>query len=276
MSNVVSQNASVFSLLQQGLSNYIVTPANAFGLGGFVFDVEGETTSNLMAEITDHWLEDNSYVQDHIAIKPQEIVLKNYVGELVYQVDTSTNTPVQQVVQKLTILSSYLPNLAKQAQQVQSSLSLNSISNASIGTLTSALTLPNLNNIVDLWALTKNLNPGASKQQQAYLYLKALYQQKILVSLQTPFEFVTNLAIKSIVAIQDETTKTMCDFTITLKKIQTVSTTITSFNPQSFQGRSGPQSQPTVQQGNNQGSDSLLLPLVTGANNMFKTWTGGN
>lgn len=269
-----TQNGLDFAQIQQSFTKFIVTPANAFGLGGFVFDIEGETSIQLTADITDHYLEDNSTVQDNIAIRPQRVILKSYVGEVVYQVDRSTNTPVQQVVQKLTTLNAYLPVLSKAAQQIQSSLSIASqsfTSNGISGLSSSAASLlnsPNLNNVVDLWALTRNLNPAATKQQQAYLYFKALMEQKILVSLQTPFEFITNMAIENITATQDENTRSMCDFSITLKKIRTVEVKTISYDPNKYQNRAAQQIQSTAQQGNNQGQEQLVSPLLTGWQNL--------
>jgi len=260
-----SQNYLDFSKIQENFGKYIVTPVNAFGLGGFTFDIEGDSTIRSDSEITDHYLEDNDVAQDHIAIKPQRVTLRSYVGELVYRVDPATNTNVQKVAQKLTTLGAYLPELSKAAQQVQSTLTLAAaaFTPAGLGKLISTtLTSPNLNNIVDLWALTKNVNPGASKQQQAFLYFEALQQQRVLVSLQTPFKFVTNMAIESIVANQDETTRTMCDFSITLKKIRTVDVQTVSFDPSKYQNRSQQQNQTTSQLGNNQGSSQPLESLA--------------
>lgn len=202
--------------IQTSLNQFIVKPINAFGLGGFVFDSEGTSTVNLYSEITDHYTEANIAIQDHIAIAPQKITLKGYVGEVVYRTDQTNNTSLQKAVRKLTTLTNYLPVLTTGVKQAMS-------------VLKGETTLDNIkpsdvNKVVDLWALTKNLNPGASKQQQAYLYFKALFEQKILVSVQTPFEFMTNMAIESITAIQTEDTKYITDFAITLKKIRVAET----------------------------------------------------
>ena len=82
--------------------NYVVAPLNAFGLGGFLFDAEGESTARLNAEITDHYTEDNRAVQDHIAIHPTRITLKGYVGEIVYTQPGQDQSFLQTAVQKLT------------------------------------------------------------------------------------------------------------------------------------------------------------------------------
>lgn len=211
--------ATNFDVLADGLNKYVVRPLNAFGLGGFVFDVDGETTVNLTAEITDHFLEDNSTVQDHIAVKPKRVVLNHYVGELVHREDESFETNVQKVVQKLTILNSFLPTLSKAATQITETLRGDNLSGASFKNVT----LESINKATDYWAFAKNISPPQNKQEQAYLYLKALMEGKFLVSLQTPFEFINNMAIESVVARQPEKSKYISDFTIQLKEIRTAS-----------------------------------------------------
>ena len=245
---------NTLSSLIGNFNQYIVTPLNAFGLGGFVFDVEGETITEITTDITDHFVENNSAIQDHIGVKPVEIVLRSYVGELVYRLDNNTDTLIQNVVQKLTAVSAYLPQLADAAVQVKSALdgnySLASISNLSVSDITNAGT--------NIWGFIQNIVPPTTRQQQAYLYLKALAQQKILFSVQTPFEFINNMAIKSITAVQDETTKFVSDFTIRMKQMRFATTLEQPFNPGDYQPVSFDQNAPVTQNGKLPGSDPEL------------------
>lgn len=200
------------------LTNYVVTPLNAFGIGGFVFDTEGESTVNLTAEITDHFVEDGATISDHIAIKPKKIILKNYVGELVYRQDDTTETDIQKAVQKLTTVSNFLPEVTDMAQQVlemrrEGRLTLDTIENFNVS--------KTINRVSDFWALAKNIVSGSSRQQEAYMYFKAMWEQKLLVSVQTPFEFMNSMAIESVTAVQQEGSKYVSDFSITLKQIRT-------------------------------------------------------
>lgn len=258
-------------LLAAGVNRYLVTPLNAFGLGGFVFDIEGETAMNLSTEITDHYLEDNTSVQDHIAVRPKKITLKSYVGELVYRQDDESNTFVQKAVQKLTVLSSFLPILSRGARQITDMINTSRNQDVSLGNIT----LETINKTTDYWAFVKNLVSSSSKQQQAYQYFKALMEQKILVSVQTPFEFVNNMAIESITAVQGEGSRFVSDFSIVLKQIRTVSILTTAANasryitssisPEDFfQGRAGLQAETLQQVGNMPGlpadGHSLLSP----------------
>ena len=204
--------------------NYIVAPINAFGLGGFLFDTPGESIAHLGAEITDHYTEDNRALQDHIAIKPKKITLKGYVGELVYSTAGQDQTILQQAVQKLTVLSSYLPTLSAAATQILDTAQT---------PLDSSLTLSDTANIYGLIQNLLGATGSEAKQQNAYTYFKALMTQGILMAVQTPWEFMTNMAIESVTAIQSEQSIYITDFSIVLKEIriaQTISTAYTA-NP---------------------------------------------
>lgn len=209
------------SAFKDTLTNYVVQPLNAFGIGGFVFDTEGESVATLTAEITDHFVEDGATISDHIAIKPKKVTLKNYVGELVYRQDDSTDTPVQNAVRKLTTVSSYLPKITDMAQQVMDNREkdggiISGFKNSVLG----SNRIKTINGAADLWSFGKNVLSGDSKQQQAYMYFKAMMEQKILTSIQTPFEFMTSMAIESITATQQENEKYVSDFSVTFKQIR--------------------------------------------------------
>lgn len=247
--------ANDFDILASSLNNYVVTPLNAFGLGGFLFDIEDETNVTLTADITDHFLEDNSTVQDHIALKPKKITLKGFVGELVHENDDSETSTVEKVTQKLTVLNSYLPILSDGSGQIADILRDDN---------NTEFTLEGVNKTADYWAFVKNILAPDNKQQQAYLYFKALFEGRFLLSVQTPFEFMSRMVIESIVAKQDGGSKYISDFTITLKQIRSVdvlnvegdSTVYTDkeeFNDK-LQTRSDPQNQEVVQVGNVDGT----------------------
>lgn len=248
------------ALLADGLNKYIVRPLNAFGLGGFVFDVESETNVMLSTEITDHFLEDNSTVQDHIAIKPKKVTLKNYVGELVFREDDDTETVIQQVTQKLTILDSFLPTLSAAATQINATIQNDEASGASLKNVT----LDSVNKMTDYWAFAQNISPPVNKQEQAYLYFKALMEGKFLVSIQTPFEFMSNMAIESIMAEQGEGSNAIGSFTITLKQIRTASLLNAVEGEERFRESEFPDDQ--KKQGRNflQNSDLINLGNISG------------
>lgn len=244
--------------LTTSLNQYVVTPLNAFGLGGYVFDIEGEARAELASDITDHFVEDNSFIQDHIATKPKRITLRNYVGELVYVApNNATNTGLVQAVQKLTELTAIAPQLTASATQAYNIINQQISGQNTLGTTIAAAA----NTGANIFGLLKNLiSAQANKQQAAYQYFKALRDAKMIFSIQTPFEFMTNMAIENIVAIQPEDSIYISNFIITMKEIRTASTStvkvnnvaapnISSSTSPSFATISGQQSQTPTQLG---------------------------
>lgn len=209
--------------LYSNLQNYIVAPIQSFGIGGFVFDAEGESAVQLHAESTDHYTESNRAIQDHVAIRPKRIVLKGYVGELVYRGDDSFMDTVNNITQKLTSLTSYIPKFSNAATQLIDALSADTIEDVS------------LSEVTNIFGVAKNLSNALNPQQIAYTYFKALMEQKVLMSVQTPWEFMANMMIESITGIQDEKSKFVTDFSISLKEFRFAQTQFAAFGNGSIQ-----------------------------------------
>jgi len=117
-----------------------------------------------------------------------------------------------------------------------------------------------------------------AKQQNAYSYFSACQSAGILMGIQTPWEFLTNMAIETIVAIQPEDSIFMTDFSITFKQIriaatQTASTAlsgtggITSPSGITQQGVAAQQGQAATNNGISSGLTlpSPLLPGIQGS-----------
>lgn len=261
--------------LSNAIQNYVVAPLNAFGLGGYLFDAQGESLANLSADITDHYSEDNRALQDHIAIRPTRITLKGYVGELVYGNTDATTGIIATLTQKLTEINAFLPVLSAAATQAQQAIQQPSESNLT------------LSSVADLYGTIRNFLPALgkeAKQANAYLYFKSCMQQGILMGVQTPWEFMTNMAVESIVALQPENTISISDFSITFKQIRIASTATTAYAGATAQGAAAQQGAPTTNLGLVQGaalpSSSLpgaqalmagpsSIPLISTLKNVF-------
>lgn len=249
-------NLDTLGEIKSSFQQYVVSPLNAFGIGGFIFDVEGDETANLTAEITDHYTEGNTTFQDHIAIKPKKVTLKSYVGELRRIVDETTNTTVQTLTQKLSVLSGFLPQLSKTETQFANLLTM-PLSPQSLSNNFQSIT----NDSVNLYNLVKNSIPPQNRQAQAYAYFKALFDNKTLLSVQTPFEFMSQMAIESITAMQPEESKNISHFTIVLKEIRVASTLVQAGTQQNVQqGRTQQQAQPIDNVGNTPGINPAKVP----------------
>lgn len=251
---------SDISKIKTNFDKYVVKPLNFFGFGGFVFDVEGETTVTFQNEITDHFAEDNSTINDHIAVMPKRVTLRNYVGELSDIVSDETRTDIQRVTQKLTILNGLLPDLSDAAEQAQQTIQ----DAVNEGIDIENIDLPDQRQILDIYSIVQNFTPPVDEQAKAYLYFKALRDQKILLSVETPFEFMTNMAVETIVARQGEDSRFISDFTITLKEIRFANT---EFVQLTSQGRRASQAQATDDRGivnGNEVQSSVLYDIFFG------------
>lgn len=260
---------SLFDLdnIASTFNKYIVTPQNAFGVAGFVFDIDGQAKIDLSTDITDHFVENNSFIQDHIAIKPRKVMLRNYVGELVYDNNNFSDIIPQKVLNKLNRVQQLVPVLSAGAQQARNifeqarGLRLTA-PDLSIQGLTTAA-----GRAIDIWRLIKNQSPPLPKQQQAYQYFNALMQQKILVSVQTPFAFMSSMAIESVSAVQEEDSLYVSTFTVTLKEMRFATTQTIEYTPEQYQGRTADQRAPVLNNGNMQGIELPEIDVTDVINN---------
>jgi hypothetical protein len=250
--------------ITKGIQDYLVAPLNAFGMGGFLFTVQGEALEQLSSDITDHYTEDNKAVQDHIAKRPRRIVLKGYVGELSHDIEPANQQALQVITQKLTTLTPYLPVLSSAAIQLQEAFQ---------APTQSQLTL---SDTADIYGLVKNSLAAfgnQSKQQNAFNYFRTLWEQGVLMGIQTPWEFLTNMAIDNVVSIQGEETIFMTDFAVSFKQLRFAETQTLAFTTGNTQkqGAAEIQCTPELPLGIVPGQ---TLPLVTlpGAQSLI---TGG-
>lgn len=211
------------------VDKYIVSPIANLGIAGFVFDIMLETKIELTADITDHYVENNTAIQDQIAIKPERITLRGYVGELVNTVAAPKSTTTK-LAEKLVTIAAFLPLVTDATKQLQSAI-------VTSNTTTSDYLGVAFDAGVDFYSIYKKLNPPKTKQAAAFNFFRALYASRQLVGLETPYSFFNNMAIESITAIQPEESESFSDFTVTLKKIRIANTDLVTFDPSKYQGR---------------------------------------
>jgi len=253
-----------------------VKPKGLAGIGGFVFDYEAETTLTMQAEITDHFAENGSVLNDHRVVKPMKITLRGFVGEIVYQRTAGIAGLLSLLQSKLTTVPAYLGKYTPQALgKVQ-------------GVLTQAQTISDK---IDQYAdRTKNIvgmfqksAPGATKQEQAFNTLKAMFlagtvftvvkspspwaiqNQQLYgippskprspkISVVSPWAMLDDMMLETVTFTQDETNKFETDISITLKQVRFANVQTTQIDPNSCAGRAGQQNAPAADNGNANGT----------------------
>lgn len=194
-------------------NRFVVKPKTVRGIGGFVFDYESETTVQLQADITDHFAENNTSIQDHIAQRPARINLRGFVAELAVKAPEGLHGLFTAIQSKLGVVPAYLGDYTPQAlQKVQAVLTqtqsvVNRIDQG----------LARVKNIVQVF---DNSAPEPTKQAKAYAQLEALYLSKQVFVVETPYKMFDNMVIESLSISQDETTRDWSDISVGLKQVR--------------------------------------------------------
>lgn len=246
-----------------GLSNLIlVTPSQTIGYQAqnapeedgtpstqqqppaFLFDFEGEQVISIESDITDHYIEDNTAIQDQIALKPVMYNTHGYIGEL-NDISPLALKGLKTVADKLFVISSYVPALSVTAQVAYNNafqlyqVGVNAI-NSAVAAVSSINGSGPETTIINGTSISKRSNQN--KQQTAFQLFYGYWASRTLFTIQTPWAIFQNMALKSLRAIQDPETRVITDFEVSFKQIRTAQT-ITSL-PQSSksQKRLGEQS----------------------------------
>jgi hypothetical protein len=207
-----------------------------------LFHYEGEQTVGLESDITDHYIEDNTAIQDQIALRPETITTHGFIGEL-NDVAPAALAPVKAIADKLTVVDAYTPvlsltallayNTAFQLYQV----GLNAVNSAVAAW--SSLSGTGGESVISSQGIS--LQPNQTKQQIVFQQFYGYWRSRTLFTVQTPWAVFQNMAIKSLRAIQDADTRMITDFEVSFKMIRTAATVTTPGIPLTFQGRAAAQ-----------------------------------
>lgn len=220
MANIVDIMQNTQSVLNYAIdaSNTLVSVAGTVGIAGFVFDIADEDIVELDSDITDHYVENGSAIQDHIVLRPERVTVRGLVGEYRY-IAESNETRLQRATKKLTTLASYLPPLSQAATAIYKGLQgkNESSSLAILGDFNNPI-----NTAMDLYKTYRNINLPQTEQQKAFVYFEALRNSRALFTIQTPFRYYTDMAVESIKATQGNFSRDQSEFEVSFKKMRFV------------------------------------------------------
>lgn len=241
----------------------IIRVSNAPGISGWVFDVPRGETITLTSEATDHYTEDGSFLSDHIVLKPIQITLSGFVGNLVYRVPQkgSVEYAADQAASKLLAVNSFLGPLTQGATQKAAAI----VSQASyLANQVNALKKKG-SNVVDFFKNGLNGNKEPDPQTVAYHDLKALWKSKQIVSLQTYWEFFPTMSIVNITAQHDDLTDDYTDISVTLKELRLVNVETVPISEDLFPAPDTLQGESTTDKGKISGTEKDFKSLLYSA-----------
>ena len=206
---------STLSFKDQRLA--LVRPQNPpVGVAGYLIDVVDEDSVDLTSDITDHYLEDNTAVQDQIALHPETVTVRGTVVEISLldpqlagsQTSALNGPPSQEQLPQVIDLTPELApawdekqaetedNLAKQKQRIVDA-----------------------NSLYGYYLTNVTQEADQTKQSKAFGYFYQLWKGRQTFSVETPWGFFNSMAIQSLSFRQGATTKYASEIAITFKKI---------------------------------------------------------
>jgi len=239
---IPSDSASVFQVLNDlkvtrpDKVQAIIRPNNPpAGIAGYVFDIVGEESMELNSDITDHYVEDNTSIQDQISLKPEKFTVRGMVAELkMVEPLQAIQSPELNALPFFPVLS---PVFTIGSEELQLSLA------AGLAAQT--------NSIIETQSLFGYFNGNAGSipqtaQGKAFAYFYQLWKGRQMFSVETPWGVMNSMAIESLSPTQGDVTRYRTDFAITFKKIRFAQAV--TVNLGQLAGRAAQQQASTTQQ----------------------------
>lgn len=261
---IPTQAKSIFDItkiLESSEHVAIVRPANPpQGIAGYVFDIIGDESVDLTSEITDHYVEDNTAIQDHIALAPETISVSGVVAELVFA--KPTETQVDKPADIDAIIEDYEPEFTVGGDQAIASVEDGAKANAVAKSFGQSLNSKYASFAPEIIG---------GRQSRAFGYFYQLWKGRALFTVETPWGVFNSMAIESITTSQSGDTRMVSDFTIKFKRIRFAQTVVV--NVGELAGRAAASRAPIDEKGKATSapakprSVSLFKQLITYLNN---------
>lgn len=188
----------------------LLTPATPPpGIGGFLFDLPQEDNFKLTATATEHYVEDLSAVQDHVALAPERIVLRGLVAELVLTPETVNNSAPE----------------AKKGTTTAPGMTPPGTSTPTAAPGTAKATAQNsLPTLYSKYQSAMPQQPKQTRQSMVFGYFYQLWKGRTLCTVETPWGIMRDMLLESLDATQGESTRWASEFSATFVRIRTAGT----------------------------------------------------
>jgi hypothetical protein len=207
---IPSDTPSVFDALTSNGSISAIAYPSPFpsGIAGLVFDWTGEERLELRAEVTDSWVEDNTAVNDQMALNPERFILNASTAEIVFNPAAASSAPPQPA-NPFPLNSPMVPQLTPGAQAAQ-------VANSA----PSAAAAQGTTNLYQYYLGLQANSP--SRQATIVGFIYQLWKGRVLFTVETPWGIFDSMVIELADAVQSEETTGRTDHKITFKKFRIV------------------------------------------------------
>lgn len=227
----------------------LITPQEDVGFNGWLFHIPQDETLEFYSEVTDHYVEDNTAVQDHVALRPVEFTVTGLIGELNWKdVYDKNEQQVAEIQNRLPVLSILTPELTAQALQVFNTVNKAYDTAKKLDKMASDENTPDVyKRFLDEAGNSFNTNGRYKEQELAVNYFFWAWKSRKLFKVQTPWRIFDNMIIKSCRASQSESGRTTTNITLTFKQLNIIDWKI--LNKKSKMARNATQAQEKVDRG---------------------------
>lgn len=234
----VTQSVAVQNILKESIDvgTAVVKILGATGIAGFKFNIPQREQIKLHNEVTDHYVDTNRPVQDHIAARPVTITLQGLQGDYFYSVNQIEDT-LAKVVPTMALVKQFLPKLSAATMQIKSAYNKKALDlsfakdiynqGLSVGDKL-GLGFKVLNE-TDVFAIFQQLYKLKSPQTRAFFFFESLANSKAIFSVETTYKRYNYMVITDIQALRDENAD-ITDFTLTFKQINVTASLVRDLN----------------------------------------------
>lgn len=248
----------------------MVSALSNTGIAGFKFNIPEREQIKMQSEVTDHYIDTNKAVQDHIAKRPIQITLTGLQGEYFYSVNKVEDI-LALVTPTMRLVPAYLPRLKAAAYQLKHfkgdysnritdlAAGKQNTNNPTVTAWDRLGTAWDTLNGLDLFKTMQDLYKLKSSQTRAFLFFEALwggtssysytYRNKdnektyvynptppAIFTVETTWRRYDNMVIVDLQPTRDENAD-ITEFTITFKQINITASLVTDLNNRAGRNR---------------------------------------
>ena len=216
------------------------------------FNTVTDDTINFQSNITDNWVENNTAIQDHIAISPVSITMRGLIGELVYTSEQAYKDYERALAQanainsedsvlasfgdfftlkddgKLTAISAYFPEVSNITQRAQNMWNMHEAASKKAQRIGNILTGQAKNNLSSKMNAYSGLNSNLQQSELKRICeeIKEYWINRKSFTVNTPFGDFENMYIVS-VSLHQGNENFIGEVDITLKQLRFTQTITT-------------------------------------------------
>lgn len=213
-----------------------------------VIDVLGTETLEINSDVTEYYVENNTWYNDNISVKPQVYRLQGEIGELYWYNKDRKQNYVGYVNQKLMPIAEFAPVRSAIGQQFMDDVTK----------IQSYLEVG-----ANLWDRISNMQTGFNRQQIAYAELNKIFTARAPITVRTPWAN-KKVVITSAILTQPEHTTDKTQLNMTYKEFRETQMSSVKFNASDYRGRVEESNQPEDKLGQQTGFDSTLKYIAGG------------